>query len=113
MKSSTPPPSEKETKKTGIQHRIDETEKRFGVKLRSLADMEVLIDREVANFFKRGGVGLKSTSAYFRPLNFDSKVPRKDAGDLLPKGPWFSGLAHPPGGRPFHQRFLRSDGSMV
>jgi hypothetical protein len=73
------PLSEKETKKTGIQHRIDETEKRFGVKLRSLADMEALIDGEITNFFQRGGVGLKSTSAYFRPLNFDTKIPRKDA----------------------------------
>ena len=73
------PLSQQETKKTGIQHRIDETEKHFGVKLRSLADMEGLIDREITNFFQRGGVGLKSTSAYFRPLNFDTKVPRKDA----------------------------------
>jgi uncharacterized protein len=73
------PLSEKETKKTGIRHRIDETERHFGVKFRSLADMEGLIDREIANFFQRGGVGLKSTSAYFRPLNFDTKVPRKDA----------------------------------
>jgi glucuronate isomerase len=73
------PLSEKETKKTGIQHRIDETEKHFGVKLHSLADMEALIDREITNFFQRGGVGLKSTSAYYRPLNFDTHIPRKDA----------------------------------
>jgi hypothetical protein len=73
------PLSEKETKKTGIQHRIDETEKHFGVKLHSLADMEALIDGEITKFFQRGGVGLKSTSAYFRPLNFDTQIPRKDA----------------------------------
>ncbi|MBZ5623577.1 MAG: Ig domain-containing protein [Acidobacteriia bacterium] len=73
------PLSEKETKKTGIQHRIDETEKHFGVKLSNLADMEALIDREITNFFERGGVGLKSTSAYFRPLHFDTKISRKDA----------------------------------
>jgi predicted TIM-barrel fold metal-dependent hydrolase len=77
------PLSEKETKKSGIQHRIDETEKHFGVKLRGLADMEALIDREIAEFFQRGGVGLKSTSAYFRPLNFDTKVPRKDAESIF------------------------------
>jgi hypothetical protein len=73
------PPSEKEKKKTGIQHPIDETERRFGVKLRNLADMEALIDREITNFFQQGGVGLKSTSAYFRPLNFNTKVPRQEA----------------------------------
>ena len=73
------PLSEKERKKTGVQHRIDETEKHFGVKLHSLADMETLIDREITSFFQHGGVGLKSTSAYFRPLNFDTKVPRQIA----------------------------------
>ena len=77
------PLSEKEQKETGFHHRIEQTEKRFDVKLHNLADMEALIDREITKFFADGGVGLKSTSAYFRPLDFDTKVPRPVAEEVF------------------------------
>lgn len=77
------PLSDKEQKTTGFRHRIEQTEKHFGVRLHSLTDMETLIDREITRFFERGGVGLKSTSAYFRPLNFDTKVPRLVAQEVF------------------------------
>jgi len=73
----------KEQKTTGFRHRIEQTEKHFGIRLHSLTDMEALIDREIPRFFERGGVGLKSTSAYFRPLNFDTKVPRMVAEEVF------------------------------
>jgi len=77
------PVNDKEQKTTGFRHRIEQTEKHFGVRLHSLTDMETLIDREITRFFERGGVGLKSTSAYFRPLNFDTKVPRLVAQEVF------------------------------
>ncbi|HEY7617915.1 MAG TPA: hypothetical protein VH744_14000, partial [Terriglobales bacterium] len=77
------PLNEKDRKALGFDHRIDQTEKQFGVKLRNLADMEALIDREITKFFQQGGVGLKSTAAYFRPLDFDTTVPRKQAESVF------------------------------
>ena len=58
---------------------IDSTQKHFKVTLKDLAQMEKLITEEISAYFKRGGVGLKSTSAYFRKLNFDLNVKREDA----------------------------------
>jgi len=48
------------------------------VRLRNLADMEALIDREITSFFQHGGVGLKSTSA-----------PRRPCMELLPSPKWY------------------------
>lgn len=75
--------TDKEKQQTGFQSRIDQTESHFGINLRNLADMEGFIDRAITEFFRRGGVGLKSTAAYFRPLNFDIKVPREEAETLF------------------------------
>lgn len=41
-------PTAKERQKTGFQYRIDQTEKRFGVKLRNLADMEAITTSKLA-----------------------------------------------------------------
>jgi hypothetical protein len=40
------------------------------------------------NCYQQGGVGLRSTSAYFRPLNFNTEVPivtRTDIADAMRK----------------------------
>jgi predicted TIM-barrel fold metal-dependent hydrolase len=64
---------------------VDSMMERFDVKLRGLDDMDGLIEREIATFFKRGGVGLKSTSAYFRALDFDDSVSREAAEEAFKK----------------------------
>ncbi|MES2202513.1 MAG: amidohydrolase family protein [candidate division FCPU426 bacterium] len=58
---------------------IDRDQKYFKVKINNLADMEKLISTQIEAFFKRGGVGLKSTAAYFRKLDFDPAAPRGPA----------------------------------
>ena len=47
--------------------------------------MDALIDREIEKFFAAGGVGLKSTSAYFRDLNFDLNPDRAAAAAAFDK----------------------------
>jgi len=65
--------------------RLDEVRKRFGVKVNTLGGMEKLIASEIDGFFARGGVALKSTAAYYRPLDFDDTVPRARADRAFAK----------------------------
>ncbi len=64
---------------------LDGLRKKWNTRISSLRDLESLIDREIDSFFARGGVSLKSTSAYFRALDFDDTVPRPTADPLFVK----------------------------
>ncbi len=64
---------------------LDGLKESWKVRLRTLRDLEALIDREIDAFFARGGVSLKSTSAYFRALDFDDTVTRQTAEPLFNK----------------------------
>jgi predicted TIM-barrel fold metal-dependent hydrolase len=64
---------------------VDNMQDHFKVKLKGLKDMEVLIQKEIEAYFARGGVGLKSTTAYYRTLEFDQNVPQAQAEQLFAK----------------------------
>jgi predicted TIM-barrel fold metal-dependent hydrolase len=64
---------------------IDEMQEHFKVKLTGLKEMEALIQKETEAYFARGGVGLKSTTAYYRTLEFDQNVPQAQAEKLFAK----------------------------
>jgi hypothetical protein len=64
---------------------LDNLEKTYGVKLAKLGDLETLIDAQVDSFFKRGGVGLKSTTAYYRTLEFATDPSKKRAAASFEK----------------------------
>lgn len=63
----------------GAPAELDKYAEAFGKKPKSLAELESIHDETVKRFFANGGVSLKSTSAYFRPLDFDDTVPRAKA----------------------------------
>ena len=78
----------KEKQKKGEKEarwRIDALRESAGDGLEGLGDMEKLVEKRIAAFFEKGGVGLKSTAAYFRKLDFDTGVARKDAAAAFKK----------------------------
>lgn len=62
---------------------LDETAAKFKTPIRNLTDLEKLIQSAIDDFFARGGVSLKSTTAYFRAADFDTEVPRSRADRAL------------------------------
>lgn len=64
---------------------LDGLREKFKTRISTLRDMESLIDHEIDSFFARGGVSLKSTSAYFRSLDFNDEVSRTTAEPLFNK----------------------------
>jgi len=64
---------------------VEELQERFHSKLGGLKDLDKLIRGRIEDYFKRGGVGLKSTSAYFRKLDFAMDVPESEAAAAFSK----------------------------
>ncbi|HEY3236682.1 MAG TPA: amidohydrolase family protein [Polyangiaceae bacterium] len=62
---------------------VDAVHSSFQAKVRNIADHEELMFQEIKKFFSGGGVGLKSTAAYFRSLDFQDDVPAQKAGQLF------------------------------
>jgi hypothetical protein len=65
--------------KKGELNELDKVKEAFGRKPKNLTELEKLHDDMFKRFLANGGVGLKSTSAYFRALDFDDTVPRSKA----------------------------------
>ena len=64
---------------------FDRFQKDAGKKIVTLGAMEKYMDAEIDSFFARGGATLKSTSAYFRSLDFDDTVSRSKAEGVFRK----------------------------
>ncbi|MGH7496380.1 MAG: amidohydrolase family protein [bacterium] len=73
----------KETKEKS--YNIDTVQKNFSVTFKSLTDFVAFMQEKITNFFTNGGVGLKTTSAYFRALDFNDAVPREEAVRVFDK----------------------------
>ena len=71
--------------KNGEPRELEKVEQAFGRKPKDLTDLENLHDESLKRFLANGGVCLKSTSAYFRPLDFDDTVPREKAAAAFAK----------------------------
>jgi len=77
--------TKRKAKKNNHDYALTKIEQQFQVQLKTLAQMEKLIDDQIEHFFAKGGIGLKSTSAYFRPLDFDTEVDRDEAAEVYDK----------------------------
>jgi predicted TIM-barrel fold metal-dependent hydrolase len=71
--------------KKGEPFELEAYAENFGKKPKSLDDLEAMHDASLRRFFANGGVSLKSTSSYFRPLDFNVNVPRAKAAAAFKK----------------------------
>jgi hypothetical protein len=67
----------------GSGFKLDRVESWAGRKIRNLKDMEDVIRSSIGDFFRNGGAGLKTTSAYFRTLDFNLDVQRARQVDFI------------------------------